>query len=559
MSYCLNPSCLQPQNPPQSLICSSCGADLLLKQRYRSLRLLDIGGMSRAFLACDEDTPSRQICVVKQFFPSPQVLENPKSYGKSLELFKREALQLDRLGKLSPQIPKLLAYLEQDQKFYLVQEYIDGQNLLRDLDTYGVYGESHIRQLLQEILPVLQFVHDQKVVHRDIKPENIMHRQNGQIVLIDFGMSKQLTDQVTSRGTTGGTMGYAPPEQIRAGVAYPATDLFALGATCIHLLTNVTPDNLYDFEQNRWIWQDLLVKSQRYVSNNLAEILNKMLQSEVQDRYQSAREVLADLANPIAPSVRAARAKQLRRVAIGLPILMAGLTVVVFSDHIKCRFGLETSLCPVSKGPRLINGVLYFPFEPGQDRNGKSAEFNVAILSQEYRWQPGSSVTVNLGNDIKEIPVKDLKPVMEAKGITKIMENPNQMIAVGTASCEGATQAEEIRAFERAKTIQNELGKTIFAVKDYHLLNLGQFRRDSCSRSAKDNAFQRSMILMGIRKESAGVLLSEALRQRLTKISKDFNLDDYSLGGKTKFQLLPHDVQVVYPSSTAAKKIINQF
>jgi eukaryotic-like serine/threonine-protein kinase len=537
-----------------SLICLNCGSQLLLKQRYRSLKLLDIGGMSRAFLAVDEDIPGRQVCVVKQFFPSSQVVDNPKSYGKSLELFKREALQLDRLGKQSPQIPKLLAYLEQEQKFYLVQEYIDGQNLLRDLESYGDYDESNIRQLLQEILPVLQFVHDQKVIHRDIKPENIMHRKNGQIVLIDFGLSKQLTEQVTSRGTTGGTMGYAPPEQIRAGVAYPATDLFALGATCIHLLTNVTPDNLYDFQQDRWIWQDLLQKNQRVISADLAEILNKMLRSEVKDRYQSARDILIDLADPIAPSLRAVRKQQAWQVAIGAPILMTLIGTAVFNEPIRCRFGMETAFCPVAKGPQLINGVLYFPFEPGQDKNGKSAEFNMAVLSQEYRWQPGSSDAVNLGNDAKSIPVKDLKSVMEAKGIVKIMDNPNQIIAVGMASCEGSQPSEELRAYERAKSIQTALGKTIFAVRDYQLLNLGQFRRDSCSRNAKDNSFQRTMILMGIRKESPGVLLAEALHARLEKISKDFKLNDYSLGTKEKFQLFPTDTPVIYPPAIAATK-----
>jgi eukaryotic-like serine/threonine-protein kinase len=552
MSCCLNPTCTQPQNQARSLVCSNCGAQLLLKQRYRSTKLLDVGGMSRAFLAVDEDIPGRPGCVVKQFFPSPQVLDNPKSYSKSLELFQREAMQLDKLSQRSSQIPKLLAYLEQDQKFYLVQEYIDGQNLLKDLETYGAYSEEHIRQFLQETLPVLQFVHDQKVIHRDIKPENIMHRQNGQLVLIDFGMSKQLTEQVTSRGTTGGTMGYAPPEQLRAGVAYPASDLFALGATCAHLLTNITPDNLYDFQQDRWVWPDVLAQDHRQVSRQLTEILNKMLRSDVQDRYQSAREILVDLADPIAPSQRALRSKQAWQIAIGTPIVMAGLGIAILSDQIKCNLGIENSSCPVAKGPKMINGVLYFPFEPGLDKNGKSAEFNMAVLSQEYRWKPGSADAVYLGNADQAIPVKDLKPVLESKGIIKIMDNPNQIIAVGMSSCEGPQQAEEVRAYERAKTIQTSLSKTIFAVKDYPLLNLGQFRRDSCSRNAKDNSFQRTMILMGIRKETAGVVLAEALHARLAKISKDFKLDDYSLGSKEKFQLIPDGTPVVYePAATS--------
>lgn len=544
MSYCLNPTCKQPQNRPESSVCTSCGALLLLKTRYRPLKFLDMGGMSRAYLATDEDTPSRQICVVKQFFPSPQVAENPKSFKKSIELFQREATQLDHLGRQSPQIPKLLAYLEQDRKFYLVQEYIDGQNLLKDLEMEGPYNETHIRQLLSEILPVLQFIHNQNVIHRDIKPENIMHRKNGQLVLIDFGMSKQMTEQVTSRGTTGGTMGYAPPEQIRAGVAYPATDLFALGATCIHLLTGVTPDNLYDFQENRWIWRDILAEKQKYVSDNLAEILDKMLQTDLKDRYQAAAAVMLDLADPIPPSVRAARRRRLQQVAVALPVIFTALTGVVFRDRIQCQFGIETSFCPVARGMQVINGVVYFPFEPAKDRNGKSAEFNMAILTKDYRWHPGSADAVDFRDDDKPIPLQDLKSILIEKKITEIMDNPNQIISVGTASCDGPAEEEVPRALARAISINKLLAKAIFTVGTHKILNLGQHKRDSCSRNPKDNSFQRTMILMGIRKESSGMILDEALRARLVKIGKEFNLDDYSLGSKDDFKLLPEDVRI---------------
>jgi eukaryotic-like serine/threonine-protein kinase len=545
MSYCLNSTCQQPENSPESSVCANCGTNLLLKQRYRACRFLDSGGMSRAYLAIDEDTPSRQICVIKQFFPAPHVASNPKSFGKSLELFGREATQLDKLGRESPQIPKLLAYLEQDQKFYLVQEFIDGRNLLRDLGANGPYSEDDLRQLLLKILPVLQFVHSHNIAHRDIKPENIMRRQNGELVLIDFGLSKQLTDSVSSRGTTGGTMGYAPPEQIRAGIAYPATDLFALGATCIHLLTGITPDNLYDFQKNCWIWRDLLAKRQRYVSDNLTEILDKMLQTEVKNRYQSATEVLADLANPLTRTVQAKRRKGILVLTAITPVVAAILTGSVFSDQIKCYIGMETALCPVAKGPQRYGDVLYFPFAPAKDSNGKSAEFNMAILSESYRWHKTSSDTVTLGNNSPPKLVKDLKADLEKIGITKIMDNPNQIIAIGMASCEGDTLQEEMRALDRAKTIRNDLSKVIFDVADYPILNLGQYKKDSCSKKIEDNAFQRSMIIVGIRRQSPGLVMNEALHARLSKISKDFKIEDYSLGSKDKLQLLPGDIQVV--------------
>jgi eukaryotic-like serine/threonine-protein kinase len=554
MSYCLNPSCQKPENPPQRTTCLACGKALLLKDRYRACRFLDSGGMSRAYLAVDEDTPSRHICVIKQFFPAPHVATNPKSFGKSLELFQREATQLDKLGKESPNIPKLLAFLEQDKTFYLVQEYVDGQNLLKDLSTNGPYNETHIRQFLQKILPVLEFIHGNSVAHRDIKPENVMYRQNGQLVLIDFGLSKQLTDNVSSRGTTGGTMGYAPPEQIRGGLAYPATDLFALGATCIHLLTGVTPDNLYDFQQNRWIWRDLLAKNQRYVSDNLSEIFDKMLESRVENRYQSAQAVISDLANPLTRSMQAIRKQRMIWAGMTVPLFAGALAGFIYQDPIKCRMGIETSYCPVAidTSPRTINGVRYFPFAPAADSQGKSAEFNMAILTEEYRWHPGSSTDVSLDGQ-KPQPLKKLKRLLEDKGITKIMDNPNQIIAVGTSSCEGSTAEEESRALERAKTIQNDLGKAIFTVASHPILSLGQYKKDTCSRSGKDNSFQRTIILMGIRRESEGVVLNEALYNRLKNISKEFKLEDYSLGSKDKLQLWVDESAIAKTNVTQSK------
>jgi eukaryotic-like serine/threonine-protein kinase len=357
---------------------------------------------------------------------------------------------------------------------------------------------------------------------------------------------------VSVRGTTGGTMGYAPPEQIRSGQAFAATDLFALGATCIHLLTGVTPDNLYDFQQNRWIWRDLLAKSQRYVSDNLAEIFDKMLESRVEKRYQSAHAVIEDLANPLTRSMQIERKKRLVLAGITVPLFsMIGIGLVMM-DRIKCSMGIETAFCLVDRGPRKINGIEYFPFTPAADSQGKSAEFNMAILTEEFRWHPGSSTDVSLV-DAQPKPLRDLKTFLENKGIVKIMENPNQIIAIGTSSCEGSQQEEETRAMERAKTIQQDLGRTIFAVKDYPILNLGQYRKDTCSRSAKDNAFQRSVILMGIRRESPGVVLNQALYNRLKDISKDFKLENYSLGSPENFKLWTSAPSLSITDSTETK------
>jgi eukaryotic-like serine/threonine-protein kinase len=539
MSYCLNPNCPQPQNHHEEKICKACGSQLLLKDRYRAIGFLDSGGMSRNFLAIDTDMPEEKRCVIKQFFPAPQVLDDPEAFQKSVELFQREGAQLDRLGNDSHQIPQLYAYLEQDRRFYLIQEFIDGQNLFKELDEHGAYSEAKIRQLLDDLLPILKFVHDNGVIHRDIKPENIMRRQNGELVLIDFGMSKHLNSTVMSRGTTGGTLGYAPPEQVRAGVAYPASDIYALGATCVHLWTNITPDRLYDFMSNKWTWRQELAAQERPIKDDrLADAIDRMLMNEVQDRHQSISCIIAALESPPVNNWR------LRAIisAIILATTTTGLVAYTHREYIECQLGGHNQLCALPKlviqSPQKMGDVVYYPYLSVKDVQGKSAEINMAILSDRYEWQLASSDQVKLKGQIQSIPIADLKQELEKrKDIFKVMDNPNRIIALGTASCEGTIATEETRAMDRAKTIHESIVKQLFAVKEYRILNLGQFKRDNCQRNAQGTSFQRSLVIIGMRNESEGLEVKAALYQRLGKTIKDFNLQDYSQGTLEKFDL----------------------
>jgi eukaryotic-like serine/threonine-protein kinase len=539
MSYCLNPNCPRPQNEQAEKICQACSSQLLLKDRYRSIGFLDSGGMSRNFLAIDTDMPEEKRCVIKQFFPAPQVLDDPEAFQKSIELFQREGAQLDRLGNDSQQIPQLYAYLEQERRFYLIQEFIDGQNLLKELDEHGAYSEGKAIKLLDDLLPILKFVHDRGVIHRDIKPENIMRRKNGELVLIDFGMSKHLNSTVMSRGTTGGTMGYAPPEQIRAGVAYPASDIYALGATCIHLLTNVTPDRLYDFMANKWTWRQELATQERPISDRLANAIDRMLMNEVQDRHQSISCIIAALA---APPVNNWRLKAMISAAI-LATTTTGLVAYTNREQIECQFGGHNQFClqPVARlelqSPQKIGDVLYYPYLSAKDRQGKSAEINMAVLSDRYEWQLGSDNQVKLKGQTQSVPISVLKQELEKQGIFKIMDNPNRIIALGTASCEGAGSIEETRAMNRGKAIQSQLVKQLFQVKEYPVLNLGQFKRDNCKLNTTATSFQRGLVIVGMRKETAGLEVKAALYQRLGKTIKGLNLNDYSQGSLEKFAL----------------------
>ncbi len=291
MSQCLNPACIH-QNPQGTSFCEKCGGKILLDDRYRPIKFLGEGGFGRTFQAVDEkrlNTP----CVIKQFLPQQA---GSAALQKATELFQQEAQRLQELGK-HPQIPDLEAFFSQDDRLYLVQDFIDGQNLFQEFKNQGTLNESQIRNILTELLPVLQFIHDNKVIHRDIKPENIIRSKTGQLFLIDFGVSKETSGSILTRiGTITGTPGYAPPEQFR-GMAYHNSDLYSLAVTCVRLLTghfqkSDGSDELFDTNRMQWTWQKYVSLSQE-----LIDVLETMLQDIPANRYKSATEVLAALLN----------------------------------------------------------------------------------------------------------------------------------------------------------------------------------------------------------------------------------------------------------------------
>ncbi|NJK59904.1 MAG: protein kinase, partial [Oscillatoriales cyanobacterium SM2_1_8] len=238
-------------------------------------------------MAQDEAKPSKPRCVIKQFsYAGP-------GQAKAAELFEQEAVQLENLGQ-HPQIPALYAHCQQNSQHFLVQEFIDGQDLDKELRTARAFDEAKIRALLLDVLPVLDFIHQNKVIHRDIKPANILRRrQDGQLVLVDFGAAKQASlTALQKTGTFIGSAEYTAPEQTR-GRAVFASDLYSLGVTCLHLLTGVDPFNLKNFDEE-WVWRDYLAGKK--VGSELGEVLDRMV-LPLSKRYPSAAAVLAAL-NP---------------------------------------------------------------------------------------------------------------------------------------------------------------------------------------------------------------------------------------------------------------------
>lgn len=321
-TYCTRPNCTRPNNifadlddsttlkTVQQKFCTTCGMPQILIGRYLPIRLLGKGGFGAAFLAIDRYTPTMRKCVVKLFQPSGDL--SPNQLKVAQELFEREAEVLEQLGNRHPQIPDLFAFFElsvpskvpgkTDQFFYLVQEFIDGQNLEEELEQKGPLSQGTVLEVLVEMLKVLNFVHENGSIHRDIKPSNIMRDRTGKLYLLDFGAVKHVAAGVASgQGTHSSTgiysMGFAPPEQMAGNVVYPATDLYALGVTCITLLTGKQPNELYDAYSNTWKWETFVT-----VDPRLEKVLNTMLKASASDRFPSAEEALAALKKPSAPA-----------------------------------------------------------------------------------------------------------------------------------------------------------------------------------------------------------------------------------------------------------------
>jgi len=290
---CPNPQCPNPDNPDNTVYCQSCGVPIpdLLRGRFRMIKLLGQGGFGRTYLAEDRDKLNEK-CVVKQFVP---MIQGTAGLQKALELFEREARQLQQLGHHS-QIPALWAYFSENNQLYLIQQYIEGETLEQISQKQGVWTEPQVKELLISLLPVLEFIHQQKVIHRDLKPDNIMRRGNGEYVLIDFGVAKDLSATVvyTQVGTRVGSDGYASREQMQGEQAYPASDLYSLGVICFYLLTKISPLELWLDEGYSWTknWQKYVKQD---LSPELNEVLDQLLKKDIGDRYSSADQVLQNL------------------------------------------------------------------------------------------------------------------------------------------------------------------------------------------------------------------------------------------------------------------------
>jgi ABC-type branched-subunit amino acid transport system substrate-binding protein/predicted Ser/Thr protein kinase len=262
----------------------------LLGARYKVIEVLGAGGFGHTYIVEDTQRPGNPRCVLKHLtFAS----SNPTVLQQVRRLFQAEAETLERLGK-HDQIPRLLAYFEENQEFYLVQEFVEGRSLGQELASGVRFSEQQVVLALKDVLGILEFVHSENVIHRDIKPENLIRRQqDGKFVLIDFGAVKTIGTVIAeSTGETGLSMpiytsGYAASEQC-LGRPHFSSDLYSLGIVAIQMLTGLRPSQLpVDFNTSEMIWRD-----QVQVSDGFANFLDRMTRYHYIHRYQSATEAL---------------------------------------------------------------------------------------------------------------------------------------------------------------------------------------------------------------------------------------------------------------------------
>jgi len=263
----------------------------LLGGRYQVQQVLGQGGFSRTYLARDWHRPGAPLCVVKKLLSV--ATDEPEKLLRARRLFYREAQALELLGH-HKNIPRMLAYFEQEGEFYLVEEFIEGISLQEQLATGQPWAPKEVLRFLKHLLKTLKFIHRHLVIHRDIKPDNIIYSPlRNDYVLIDFGAVRQILPQadVTAPTIAIGTRGYAPLEQL---LGYPefSSDLYALGMVCLQALTGLPPTELPrdqttgELDCRPWLTPQ---------TSHLLAILTGMTRYYPQDRYPSAVAVLRDV------------------------------------------------------------------------------------------------------------------------------------------------------------------------------------------------------------------------------------------------------------------------
>jgi serine/threonine protein kinase len=364
-------------------------SEQLLDRRYLILQVLSQGGFGRTFLAKDTKLPGDPICVVKQLSPANS---QPELLVKAKKLFIQEAEILHQLGE-HPQIPRLLAYFEENGEFYIIQEYIVGETLGTELIPDQPLSEAQVIDFLLELLKILSFVHKNQVIHRDIKPGNIIrNKQNNKLVLIDFGAVKKVTTQAHQETMAIGTPAYSPIEQLNGQPNF-CSDIYALGMLGIQAITgiNFAPylgGGLDKDSKGEIIWQPYAK-----VSDGLAAILTKMVRHNYRDRYLSATKAIQALQNLInnrsASTVINQKKPQNSFKLVKKILLLGGITSIVIAT---VTVGMNNFLSPTLRlNSKSIIGNL--------DSKNICKNLNVSCEKYLLKGKQGQQIRIEMNSD----------------------------------------------------------------------------------------------------------------------------------------------------------------
>lgn len=352
--------------------------------RYQIMAHLGGGGFGQTYLALDQHLPYNPKCVVKHLQPE---LSDQISLDTAQRLFEAEAEVLYHFGDCD-RIPRLFAHFEEGPDFYLVQEYVEGDNLGQEAVLGQPQSEQYTMQLLREILEILVVVHQRNVIHRDVKPSNLIRRRaDGKLVLIDFGAVKQLGTRIiggqghTTRTIAIGSPGYMPNEQ-SAGRPRFSSDIYAVGMIGIQALTGKHPKTLpEDHHTCEILWRDGIQSSPA-----LCDILDRMVRYDFRDRYPTAAEALAalDQLMPLQSSV----IHQPGRDTQAVQFAQTSLNNQIFLD----------SACNIDYRP--LQALL----EAGRWQEADRETYQMMLAAREL--QPG--VRLN-ASDVQEFPCRDLR------------------------------------------------------------------------------------------------------------------------------------------------------
>lgn len=348
-----------------------------LNGRYHILSLLGTGRCGQTYLAEDIQAQERTRCVIKQFEPEAK---DTLSLRKAKYLFAREVKILKILGK-SDRIPKLLDHFEQEERFYLVHEFVDGVDLGHELGDRQ-WTATEVSGLLREILEIVEVAHREKVIHQDIKPSNIIRRKSdGKLMLIDFGSVKKINNQMANaEGKTSltvpiGTAGYMAPEQ-KSIKPRLASDVYAVGMIGIYALTGVEPSDIpLDHETETVQWHNLISQE-----SELTKALDRMVSPEFNQRYASAGEALKIVRN-LKPGSKLLDFKT---------IISAGTLLLVLVGGGFYYWRLESSLHKTSEVEMFEEDQTQFPFLYRNESNGLSMKYPSSWQLTESKENQGT-------------------------------------------------------------------------------------------------------------------------------------------------------------------------